>query len=151
MSATLRRLLVLAAETDTLCESTAVGLRTRCLHCRTWLYLSEDGATIGAVTLEHIIPRSWFERPRIVKALFQGSLIEAPGHANDARNLALACERCNQAKGRGHDRKPADARAQEVVRTLWQTRAARYQAKEALDLDKTHQVDGKRVATRISK
>jgi 5-methylcytosine-specific restriction endonuclease McrA len=132
MSATLRRLLLLAAQTDRLCETTATGLRSRCLHCRTWLYLKADGSAVGAVTLEHIVPSSWFERNRAVQKLFAGlpglNPSDCPTQANDARNLALACERCNQGKGRSHDRKPADARAQTVVLALWQTRMARYQA-----------------------
>jgi HNH endonuclease len=46
---------------------------------------------------------------------------------SDARNLALACARCNQQKGRGPDAAgPGDARARAIVRTLLDRRAERY-------------------------
>ena len=46
---------------------------------------------------------------------------------SDPRNLALACARCNQQKGRGPDAAgPGDDRARQVVVALLERRAARY-------------------------
>ena len=128
MSATHQRLMRIAALTDCSCEQVAGALRVRCLHCRSWLTVAQDGRTTSAVTLEHVVPQSWFLKPRAIKLLFEGLREPAPESANDPRNLALACAGCNQAKGRSHDRTPFAERAQAVVRALWQTRMGRYQA-----------------------
>lgn len=128
MSSTHQRLMRLAAVTDRSCRQDGDFLHVRCLHCRSWLVLSVDGRVTSAVTLEHVVPQSWFLKPRAVKLLFASISEQAPESANDPRNLALACAGCNQAKGRSHDRTPYAERAHAVVRALWQTRMARYQA-----------------------
>jgi 5-methylcytosine-specific restriction endonuclease McrA len=119
----LRRLLLLAATTDREAVREAGGWRTRCLHCRSSLRLAADGDPLGHATLEHVVPRSWFERPAAAP------LVARVGSADDARNLALACRRCNHDKGKGPDeRGPGDARAFEVVTALLERRLARWRA-----------------------
>lgn len=94
---------------------------TSCLHCRTRLVLREDGQAIGDVSLEHVIPKTWFGK-RAAQ-----TLCAQVRDADDVRNLALACRRCNQAKGVGPDaRGPGDPRALEVVMHLFARRAARF-------------------------
>jgi 5-methylcytosine-specific restriction endonuclease McrA len=115
-----RHLLRLAVESDR--EARLVGglWQTRCLHCRAHLALDRTGEPLGATTLEHIVPRSWFGR-RGAEDLT--SLLDGPA---DRRNLALACARCNQQKGRGPDAAgPGDARAREIVKMLLVRRAGR--------------------------
>jgi 5-methylcytosine-specific restriction endonuclease McrA len=117
----LRPLLRLAAATDRDAQLANGTWETRCLHCRTRLSITEAGDPLGSTTLEHIVPRSWFGR--------RGAedLVEGLAGASDPRNLALACARCNQQKGRGPDAAgPSDARAREIVRALLERRAARY-------------------------
>ena len=114
-------LLLLAAMTDTKAQRTPEGWLTRCLHCRSPVGVLESGAPLAVTTLEHIIPRSWFG------SRLAAELTAAVGSADDPRNLALACARCNQQKGRTHDaRGPSDARAVEVVGALLRRRLARY-------------------------
>lgn len=119
----LRRLLLLAASTDR--EATCEGgiWRTRCLHCRSPLLLAADGAPLGATTLEHVVPQSWFDRTAAA------ALAARVGGPDDPRNLALACRRCNHDKGKGPDeRGPRDARAFSVVEALLDRRLARWRA-----------------------
>ncbi len=95
--------------------------RIRCLHCRHTLHLSEAGEPLDGGTLEHIVPRSWFAKRA---AAHLTANLQGP---DDPRNLALACARCNQQKGKGPDaRGPEDLRAQEVVAALLEQRARRY-------------------------
>ncbi len=54
----------------------------KCLHCNTKLVVSRGGET--AATVEHIVPRH-------------------RGGDDSDTNLALACARCNQTKGRTLD------------------------------------------------
>jgi 5-methylcytosine-specific restriction endonuclease McrA len=118
---TLRPLLRLAAATDREAHRSNGTWETRCLHCRTRLSITETGDPLGSTTLEHIVPRSWFGR-RGAEEL----VADLSGPA-DPRNLALACARCNQQKGRGPDAAgPGDARAKAIVRALLDRRAARY-------------------------
>jgi 5-methylcytosine-specific restriction endonuclease McrA len=126
MPAKLQSLLLLAACTDANTEAHEDCLRARCLHCRTTLILSKTGKAISAVTLEHIVAQSWFEKPRVIARLFAEIGAVAPTHADDARNLALACQRCNQGKGSRLDTKPSDTRAREVVAALWQKRQSSF-------------------------
>jgi 5-methylcytosine-specific restriction endonuclease McrA len=121
MARPLRQLIGLALDTDTE-ACTEDGLRrTRCLHCRAHLAVAADGTPLGASTLDHIVPRSWFGR-RAADDLTGG--LTGP---DDPRNLAIACARCNQQKGRGPDAAgPADARAHEIVSALLARRRARY-------------------------
>lgn len=117
----LRHLLRLAAATDREARLADGTWQTRCLHCRAHLSISLQGDPLGSATLEHIVPRSWFGR--------RGSeeLVAGLTGPSDARNLALACARCNQQKGRGPDAAgPGDARAREIVRSLLDRRAERY-------------------------
>jgi 5-methylcytosine-specific restriction endonuclease McrA len=121
MSRTLWQLIGAALDTDTEARA-AGGLRhTRCLHCRAHLSISQDGQPLGAATLEHIVARSWFGH-RAAADLTRG--LTGP---DDPRNLALACARCNQQKGRTHDAAgPSDPRAYEIVATLLARRRARH-------------------------
>lgn len=117
----LRRLFLLAAATDREAARDGAGWRTRCLHCRSALLLAADGEPLGHATLEHVIPRSWFERAAAAP------LVARVGAPDDPRNLALACRRCNHDKGKGPDeRGPRDARAFEVVAALLERRLARW-------------------------
>ena len=117
----LRHLLRLAAVTDREARLDGDTWQTRCLHCRAHLAITAAGEPLGTTTLEHIVPRSWFGR--------RGSEAVA-GHLagpSDPRNLALACARCNQQKGRGPDAAgPGDDRARQLVVALLERRAARY-------------------------
>ena len=117
----LRRLLRLALETDALAVQDADGWSTRCLHCRSALRFTTEGEPLNGATLEHAVPRSWFEK-RAAAAITMG--LEG---ADDPRNLALACARCNQQKGKGPDAQgPGDPRALEIVARLAEARRARW-------------------------
>lgn len=124
MRTSLRKRLQLVVETDSTAERSDGVWRTRCLHCRTSLLIREDGEPLDGATLEHIIPRAWFGKrsAALLIADFNGP--------DDPRNLALACARCNQSKGHGHDKNgPSDARAREVIAALLQRRAASFLAR----------------------
>jgi 5-methylcytosine-specific restriction endonuclease McrA len=117
----LRALYLQVLLTDTLAVRQANGWLTHCLHCRSALLLKADGAPVSAVTLEHIVPQSWFQRWPAA------ACCQALAGADDPRNLALACARCNHDKGKDLDvRGPGDARALEVVSALLARRAARW-------------------------
>ena len=120
MSQSLRQLIGSALDTDTEAR-TEGGLRqTRCLHCRARLSVSNDGQPLGTATLEHIVARSWFGRRAAADLTAE---LSGP---DDPRNLALACARCNQQKGRTHDAAgPANPRAREIVAALLARRRAR--------------------------
>ena len=121
MARPLRQLIRLALDTDTEARTENGLRRTRCLHCRAHLAVAGDGTPLGTSTLEHIVPRSWFGR-RAANDLTGG--LTGP---DDPRNLAIACARCNQQKGRGPDAAgPADARAHEIVTALLARRRARF-------------------------
>ena len=121
MARPLRQLVGLALDTDTEARTENGLRRTRCLHCRAHLTVARDGTPLGTSTLEHIVPRSWFGR-RAADDLTAG--LTGP---DDPRNLAIACARCNQQKGRGPDAAgPADARAHEIVTALLARRRARF-------------------------
>ena len=121
MRPALRRLFLRAIDTDALAERSDDGWTTRCLHCRTRLHVDADGTPRGQASLEHVVPRAWFDKRAAV------ALTARVGDADDARNLALACARCNQDKGKGPDaRGPTDARAFDVVAALLERRFARW-------------------------
>lgn len=122
MRAALRRLFLLALATDADARCRDHVWTTRCLHCRTRLQVRADGSALGASSLEHVVPQSWFGK-RAATSLTR----EVGDDPDAARNLALACARCNQDKGKGPDaRGPADARAFEVVRMLLARRLGRW-------------------------
>lgn len=128
MRASLRRRLQLVVETDSTAERSDGVWRARCLHCRTSLLIREDGEPLDGATLEHIIPRAWFEKRSAA------SLIADLDGPDDPRNLALACARCNQSKGHGHDKNgPGDMRAREVISSLLQRRANGFHARSTDD------------------
>lgn len=121
MNRTLRALLLSAVETDRQAERVDGVWRTRCLHCRAALHLAESGEPLDGGSLEHVVPRSWFEK-RAAAELIAG--LTGP---NDPRNLALACRRCNHQKGSGPDAQgPTHPRAREIAETLRARRLERY-------------------------
>lgn len=122
MRPALRRLFLRAIETDADASRDASGWRTRCLHCRTRLHVDATGEPLGAASLEHVVPRAWFGKR--AAAPLVARVGDTP---DDARNLAIACTRCNHDKGKGPDaRGPQDARAYEVVEALLSRRLARW-------------------------
>lgn len=122
MRPALRRLFLQAITTDREALRDATGWRTRCLHCRTRLHVDTDGKPLGSASLEHVVPRAWFGK-RAAAAL----AARVGDRPDDARNLAIACMRCNHDKGKGPDaRGPHDARAYEIVETLLSKRLARW-------------------------
>jgi 5-methylcytosine-specific restriction endonuclease McrA len=124
MRAALRRLFIRAVQTDTEAMQVDGIWTTRCLHCRTRLSVDADGTPRGHASLEHVVPRAWF-----AKREARGLTRRVGETADDPRNLALACTRCNHDKGKGPDaRGPCDARALEVVTSLLERRLARWPA-----------------------
>ena len=80
----------------------------RCIHCRAKLYVGARGDVDRSVTIEHIYPQHL-------------------GGQDTPENLALACARCNQLKGRRLDPLGAqDARLLAVVEALRQQRRERW-------------------------
>ncbi len=118
----LRRKFLLAVQTDAEAVLAEKIWNTRCLHCRARLQVRDDGEAMGHSTLEHVIPQAWFGE-RAAKNLCS----RVGDDADDARNLALACTRCNHDKGKSHDaRGPGDNRALEVISALLAKRTARW-------------------------
>ena len=123
MRPALRRLFLCALATDALARREGDGWVTRCLHCRARLDVRADGEPLGHATLEHVVPQAWFGRAAAAEITAR-----VGNDCNDARNLAVACARCNHDKGKGHDaRGPRDARAVDVVTALLERRLARWQ------------------------
>ncbi len=109
MAATAKRVLT-AIESDSEASRLDAHWETRCIHCRSRLIVGLDGTLHGSATLEHIIPRSWFGQSAARE------LCARLSDADDPRNLALACARCNHDKGTGPDSDgPRDWRALEVI------------------------------------
>jgi len=122
MRPSLRRLFLLALETDREARLELGTWQTRCLHCRTRLQVRGDGTPLGAASLEHVVAQAWFG-----KRAASPFTSQVGDDADDARNLAIACTRCNHDKGKGPDaRGPQDARAFEVVQALLMKRLARW-------------------------
>lgn len=122
MRVALRRLLLRALHTDALAALDGTHWSTRCLHCRAHLQVAVNGDALGTASLEHVVPQAWFG-----KRAAAGLCARVGDDANDARNLAIACARCNHGKGTRHDaRGPADARAREVVTALLDARMTRW-------------------------
>ena len=127
MRPALRRLFLAALATDSEAVLASDAWTTRCLHCRRRLHVAADGTAQGHASLEHVVPQAWFGK-RAAAAL----TAQVGDEPNDARNLAVACARCNQDKGKGPDaRGPSDARALEVVAALLARRLARWRAPSA--------------------
>ena len=127
MSRNLKDRMLLALKTDQIAvlvttKTFGEAWQTRCLHCRSALFVSKQGDSLSGVTLEHIVPQAWFERPKII-----AKLALTFTQVNDAKNLALACARCNHDKGKSHDCHPNDEHARGVVLALLASRIARYQ------------------------
>ncbi len=123
MGGRLRTLLLLAARSDARAERSAQGWMTSCLHCRSKVGIAVDGQPWPGTTLEHVVPRAWFDRRQAA------ALVALVGDADDPRNLALACARCNHQKGRGPDALgPTDAHAYAVIARLLETRMARWRS-----------------------
>lgn len=119
----MRARLLRAVLSDSHATQVPGGWQTRCLHCRSAVGVSVAGEPWIGTTLEHIVPRSWFAKPKAA------ALVAQVGDADDPRNLALACARCNHQKGRGPDAHgPADERAYAVVLQLLTARLARWRA-----------------------
>ncbi len=79
----------------------------KCIHCNTKLFVTDQGNT--EATVEHIRP------------------LCAGGDPFDPRNLALACSRCNNAKGIHHDQHVGKGgRADEVIASLQSKRDSRW-------------------------
>ena len=123
MRAKLRQRFRIAVATDVEATQAPDGTwTTRCLHCRTRLQVAADGEALGGSSLEHVVPQAWFGL-RAAAAL----TAQVGDDRDDPRNLAVACRRCNQDKGKGPDaRGPQDARAFDVVATLLGKRLARW-------------------------
>lgn len=122
MRPALRRLFLTALRADSEAQLSDTGWTTRCLHCRSRLSARLDGTPDGHASLEHVVPRAWFGK-RAAAAL----TARVGDQPDDARNLVLACARCNQDKGKGPDaRGPGDARSLEVVTRLLERRFARW-------------------------
>ena len=122
MRPALRRLFLRAVTTDIQATRVPDGWETRCLHCRTRLRIGDDGTPRGNASLEHVVPQAWFGK-RTASALTG----QVGNEADDARNLALACARCNHDKGKGPDaRGPVDARARTIIAALLERRLERW-------------------------
>lgn len=127
MRARLRSLLRLALDTDGEAVRVGAELETRCLHCRARLRLADSGEPIGPATLEHVIPSSWFGRRAAAE------LTDRVSGPEDPRNLAIACRRCNHAKGARHDPHPGQVESRAVVSALLERRLARWRAPNGAD------------------
>ncbi|MET0387247.1 MAG: HNH endonuclease [Polyangiales bacterium] len=111
MSRRSRQLLRAAAESDNTFERVTRGGREywvgQCIHCRTRVSVPLDPDERAHATLEHIVPRHH-------------------GGSDDPENLAVACQRCNQGKGRRLDlRARNDDTLQRVITLLQERRRAR--------------------------
>jgi 5-methylcytosine-specific restriction endonuclease McrA len=105
------RLLLWCAATDRsfdLAEQQGAAVLTgKCIHCGARHVIDLDGRPRTRASVEHIVPRHH-------------------GGTDDLRNLAIACERCNYAKGTKLDaRRRDDPTLQRVIETLQARRAER--------------------------
>ena len=84
------------------------GWLGKCIHCNAKLFVPASGKRSKGVTIEHIVPR-----------FHDGT--------DALDNLALACGRCNGAKGRRLDHRPwSDPELQAMIAMLQERRAARW-------------------------
>lgn len=79
------------------------GWYVPCIHCGRRLFIKENGET--SATVEHIVPR-------------------CQGGTNDLRNVAIACESCNNEKALSHDGS-ATERSRIIREALLRRRAER--------------------------
>ena len=108
------RLLLWCAATDRSFELAQVAgnagtavLTGKCIHCGARHVIDLDGRPRTRASVEHIVPRHH-------------------GGTDDLRNLAIACERCNYAKGTRLDaRRRDDPTLGRVIATLQARRAER--------------------------
>ena len=108
------RLLIWAAATDSTFqwwpsdERYNEALIGKCIHCRCTLTVELIGKRRQIATVEHIVPRTH-------------------GGTDDVRNVAMACARCNGAKGRRLDnRRRDDPDLVAMIERLQQRRADRW-------------------------
>lgn len=102
-AASTHRKLLWAAATDATFERREVdgapALVGKCIHCNRSIMVSLVGRPSSA-TVEHIVPKHH-------------------GGSDDIENLAAACARCNNGKGKRLDHRPlSDPKLQEVIGTL---------------------------------
>lgn len=84
------------------------GWLGKCIHCGAKLWVPVDGRRSAGATIEHIVPR-------------------AHGGGDALDNLALACSRCNGAKGRRLDPRPwSDPDLQAMIARLQERRRQRW-------------------------
>lgn len=84
----------------------------KCIHCNANLVVGVDGRLLGA-TVEHIVPKHH-------------------GGTDALENVALACKRCNAAKGYRLDaRRADDVTLVSVIETLRSRRRARWRDRDA--------------------
>ena len=80
----------------------------RCIHCQKKLLFSLLGEPLSEGSLEHILPKTH-------------------GGSDHVDNLAIACRRCNNQKGKRHDWKPiSDDGLSQMVLTLRQRKQERW-------------------------
>lgn len=107
MSRRTRKLLRAAADSDNTFVRQSLGRREywvgKCIHCQTRVTVPVDPDEPAQATLEHIIPRHH-------------------GGSDDADNLAVACQRCNQGKGKRLDPRSRDDPTLQRVIALLQER-----------------------------
>jgi len=106
-----RRLLLRAAESDNTFERTRLrggeSWVGRCIHCQSKIVVPIADGEPASATLEHILPKHH-------------------GGTDDPDNLALACARCNQGKGKRLDhRRLDDPTLASVIATLQERRRQR--------------------------
>ncbi|MCB9779577.1 MAG: HNH endonuclease [Alphaproteobacteria bacterium] len=89
------------------------GWLGKCIHCNSKLWVPASGSRQKGVTIEHIVPR-------------------AHGGDNTLENLALACSRCNGAKGRRLDHRAwSDPDLQAMILRLQERRRARWRTEDS--------------------
>jgi 5-methylcytosine-specific restriction endonuclease McrA len=106
-----RRLLLSAAESDNTFERVNLHGRDywvgRCIHCQSKVSVPLSVEEPANATLEHIVPKNH-------------------GGTDTPENLAVACARCNQGKGKRLDKRRADdPTLARVIATLQQRRSER--------------------------
>lgn len=117
MAGRTRKLLRAAAESDSTFQRTSARGREylvgKCIHCQTSVTVPLDWDEPAHATLEHIVPRGL-------------------GGTDDPENLAVACKRCNHAKGRRLDaRRRGDETLERVIQNLQERRRQRLRSGSA--------------------